>query len=116
MVRGVTGMRLALFKVMVLSLMRDRGALAMGFILPAVVFVIYAVIFSGAAGGDLTVRLAVGDERKSELSLRFLERLGSEEGILLIQEDGMTGAGVESFVKSGSADVGLIIRDNGTAP
>ncbi len=115
MVRGVAAMRLALFKVMVLSLMRDRGALAMGFILPAVVFVIYAVIFSGAAGGDLTVRLAVGDERGSELSVRFLERLGREDGILLIQDDAMTGAGVESFVKSGSADVGLIIRDNGTA-
>lgn len=111
----MTGMRFALFKVMVLSLLRDRGALAMGFILPAVVFVIYAVIFSGAAGGDLTVRLAVGDERKSELSTRFLDKLAEEDGIVFIQDAAMTATGVESFVTSGSADVGLIIRSNETA-
>jgi ABC-2 type transport system permease protein len=108
-------MRLALFKVMALSLMRDRGALAMGFILPAVVFVIYAVIFSGAAGGDLTVRLAVGDERKSVMTGRLLDRLADEEGIVILQDSAMTPSGVENFVRSGSADVGLILRDNGTA-
>ena len=109
------GTRAALFRVMALSLVRDRGALAMGFILPAVVFVIYAVIFSGAAGGDLTVRLAIADERKSELSKSFLDRLGQEEGIVVFQDMAMTASGVESFVRGGSVDVGLIIRDNGTA-
>ena len=108
-------MRMALFKVMLLSLVRDRGALAMGFILPAVVFVIFAVIFSGAAGGDLTVRVAVADERRTDLSREFLENLGNEEGILIIQNADLTAAGVRNFVKGGSADVGLIIQKNGTA-
>ena len=78
-------MRYALFKVMLLSLVRDRGALAMGFILPGVVFVIFAVIFSGAAGGDLTVKLAVADERGTALSQRFLDNLSKEAGIMVLQ-------------------------------
>lgn len=110
----MTAMRFALFKVMVLSLVRDRGALAMGFILPGLVFVIFAVIFSGAAGGDLTVRLAVADERNTELSQRFLEGLEKTEGMAFIKDAGMTAAGVMNFVRSGTADVGLIIRDNKT--
>lgn len=108
-------MRYALFKVMLLSLVRDRGALAMGFILPGVVFVIFAVIFSGAAGGDLTVKLAVADERGTELSRRFVENLSEEAGILLLQTQNMSAAGVRSFVRSGSADVGVVILNNGTA-
>lgn len=108
-------MRYALFKVMLLSLVRDRGALAMGFILPGVVFVIFAVIFSGAAGGDLTVKLAVADERGTALSQRFLDNLSKEAGIMVLQTTNMTAAGVRSFVKGGSADVGLVILNNGTA-
>ena len=108
-------MRFALFKVMLLSLVRDRGALAMAFILPGLVFVIFAVIFSGAAGGDLTVRLAVADERKDELSIRFLAALKGTEGLAFIEDEAMTADGVKSFVRSGSADAGLIIRANGTA-
>ena len=107
--------RVALFKVMAISLVRDRGALAMGFILPGIFFVIFAVIFSGAAGGDLTVRLAVADERRSEQSQKFLAALEETEGMEFVKDRSLTGEGVRTFVRSGSADAGLIIRDNGTA-
>lgn len=108
-------MRRALFKVMVLSILRDRGALAMSFLLPGLVFVIYAVIFSGAAGGDLNVKLAVADERGTVQSQRLLDALAGVDGITLIREDGMSDAAVHGFVRSGSADVGLVVRDNETA-
>lgn len=38
-------MILAMLKVMALSLIRDRGALAMAFLLPPTIFVIFAAIF-----------------------------------------------------------------------
>ena len=98
-----------------LNLLRDRGALAMGFVLPGAVFVIFAVIFSGAAGGDLTVRLAIADERQTPASTRFLDALLAEEGMLAFQEADMTAQSVQTFVRSGSADVGIIVQDNGTA-
>ena len=58
-------MRAAYFRVMALDLWRDKGALAMAFLLPGVVFVIFALIFSAAAGGDLSVRLALLDQRQT---------------------------------------------------
>ena len=43
----------AAFRVMALSLLRDRAALVMAFVLPTVIFSIFAAIFSGATGKRL---------------------------------------------------------------
>ena len=40
----------AAFRVMLLTLLRDRAALVMAFVLPTVIFSIFAAIFSGAIG------------------------------------------------------------------
>ena len=61
-------MRQAIVKIMLLNLLRDRATLAMSFLLPGIVFAIFAVIFAGASGGELAVRVAVLDQRADAAS------------------------------------------------
>ena len=56
----------AIFQAQFLNLLRDRGALAMTFILPAVFFIIFAEIFTGAAGTDVNLTVAISDEMQDD--------------------------------------------------
>ena len=80
-------MRTAIFSIMLRSLLRDRGALAMSFILPALVFTIFAVIFSGASGGGLSVRVAVADLRADQNSQALLDTVFEDGGVRRIALD-----------------------------
>lgn len=106
-------MRRAVFTVMWLGLMRDRAALAMSYILPGAVFVIFAVIFEGASGGDLTLRLALADERRDEVSGRLIAGLLRDNKIEQVGDAGQQVAAVRDLVRRGQADVGLIVRATG---
>jgi ABC-2 type transport system permease protein len=50
------------FRAMLLTFQRDRGALAMSLLLPVAVFLVFAAVFAGATGDELRVRVAVADE------------------------------------------------------
>ncbi len=102
-------MRLAIFKIMLLSLLRDRAALAMSFILPGVVFAIFAVIFSGTSGGELAIRVAVADLRNDAGSEKVLQELFKSP---TLKQSGAADAEREDVVKAvrdGGADVGLVV-------
>ena len=57
---------LAITYASLLDLLRDRGALVMAFVLPVVIFVIFAAVFSGTQGSDLDISIAFSDESDSE--------------------------------------------------
>ncbi len=97
------------FRAMLLALVRDRGALAMTFLLPAVFFVIFAMIFAGATGEQLRLKLAVADELDTDLSRRLLAALAAEEALLPVGS-GLAADEVREMVRRGTADVGLIVR------
>lgn len=101
-------MRYAVFKVMLLSLLRDRGALAMSFVLPGLVFAIFAVALAAASGGQMEIRISVADQRSDELSLRVIEELKSSSAMRLTLKADRDR--IVRAVRSGTADVGLIIR------
>lgn len=103
-------MRTAIFSIMLRSLLRDRGALAMSFILPALVFTIFAVIFSGASGGGLSVRVAVADLRADQNSQALLDTVFEDGGVRRIALEGEGREGVVRMVREGAADVGLVLR------
>ena len=65
----------AVFRAMLLGLVRDRAALAMSFLLPVVFFLIFATIFSGATGEQLRLKVALSDEVGSEARIRLIEAL-----------------------------------------
>jgi ABC-2 type transport system permease protein len=104
-------MSTAVFRAMLLGLLRDRAALAMSFILPGLVFLIFAAIFSGATGEQLRLEVAVADGIRSSTSVRLIEALGREPSLRLIGDRDLTAERVRELVRRGTADVGLIFRE-----
>ena len=100
------------------SLRRDRGALALSFILPVVFFSIFAVIFGGRRNTTPKVTLLVVDEDHSRASERLVQGL-QKEGSLVVEtrpapvkgteQPEYTAATAEAAVKTGTAPVALII-------
>ena len=103
-------MSLAIFRAMLLGLLRDRGALLMSFFLPAVFFVIMAEIFTATTGDSLNLKVAVLDEVGSETSTRLVGALDANATLTLLPEPVRSREEVRAWVKSGVADIGLIIR------
>ena len=106
-------MILALCRAYLRIAMRDRGALVLGFLLPAVVFVIFAEIFSGATGANRAITVAVADEHRSSQSARLLAALRDERSLRVIESG--DAASVPRLVERGRADAGLIVRRDARA-
>ena len=107
-------MRFAIFKAMWLKLARDRGATIMAFALPPIVFIICAAIFSGSTGGKLSLQVAIYDARETSESRRLLDALGDGGKVTLRKTYLNSADEVGQKVRDGDADVGLVIRANGT--
>ncbi len=100
----------ALLRVMVLGLVRDRGAFAMAFVLPPLIFVIFAAIFSGISGDEMRLKVAVVDEVGSSRTETLVTAIGREPALRLHLPAVTDGPGLRDAVLAGTADVGLIIR------
>ena len=102
----------------IVSLRRDRAALALSFILPVVFFSIFAVIFGGRRDTTPKVKLLVVDEDHSSASRRLVLGL-QEDGSLVVEtrpapvkgaeQPEYTAATAEAAVKTGTAPVAVII-------
>ena len=103
-------MSLAIFRAMLLGLLRDRGALLMSFFLPAVFFVIMAEIFTATTGERLNLNVVVMDEVESDTTQRLVDALLDSDVLTVLPERGASREDVRARVRSGSADIGLIIR------
>jgi ABC-2 type transport system permease protein len=108
----------AIVRTAIVSLRRDRGALALSFILPVVFFSIFAVIFGGRRNTTPKVNLLVVDEDNSSASRRLVRGL-QQEGSLVVEtrpapvkgaeQPEYTAATAEAAVKTGTAPVAVII-------
>jgi ABC-2 type transport system permease protein len=96
--------------IMLLSTLRDRAALIMSFVLPPLLFMVFAAIFSGTAGSDLKLKIGVIDAVGNDTSTRLVHALEAERSfrfIILKSGDEDT---LSDFVRRGMADAGLLIR------
>ncbi|MEP7116019.1 MAG: ABC transporter permease [Acidobacteriota bacterium] len=91
-----------------LALVRDRGALAMSFVLPVVVFLVFAAIFSSASGDDVRLRVALADEVDSPLSRRLASALERDGALRVTRATPPTAVAAEALVSGGTADVAMI--------
>jgi ABC-2 type transport system permease protein len=98
----------AMVRVMALDLWRDRGALLMTFLLPPLVFLIFASVFAGTTGDDIQLKLAVADTARTPDSGRLAAALVRSPEVRA--EFAPTAAEVRRRVKAGQADAGLVIR------
>lgn len=103
----------AIFRAMFLGLLRDRGALLMSFFLPAVFFIIMAEIFTATTGSSLNLKVAILDEVGSETTTRLLDALAESDTLTVLADVPVSRDNVRAQVKSGDADIGLIIRADG---
>ncbi|MDA4846687.1 ABC transporter permease [Hoeflea poritis] len=100
----------AILKVMILGLVRDRGALAMAFVLPPMIFIIFAAIFSGTSGDEMRLKVAVLDEIGSVETELLIAAIDDEPALRLQQTAFADEQGLRDAVLAGKADVGLILR------
>ena len=108
----------AIVRTAIVALRRDRGALALSFLLPIVFFSIFAVIFGGHRDTTPKVTVLVVDEDHSRASQRLVEGM-EHEGALVIQTRTASGKGgeqpeytsatAEAAVKAGTAPIAVII-------
>lgn len=108
----------AIVRTAIVSLRRDRAALALSFILPVVFFTIFAVIFGGHRDTTPKIKVIVVDEDHSQASQRLVQGLKQEgslevksrpEPVKGIEQPQYTAASAETAVKQGIAPVAVVI-------
>jgi len=108
-------MILVMLRVMALSLWRDRAGLVLVFVLPPLVFIVFASVFSAGASGRLDIRAGVVDLADSADSRRLVNSLQRRLGDRLIRSPDV--AALEDAIESGRMDAGLVLRgDLDTTP
>ncbi len=102
-------MTLAIMRAMALTLLRDRGALAMTFVLPALLFLLFAAIFGSTGGENAIVTVAAARQSPAAGARDLVAALARAPDIRLAE---MSADAVEAAVASGAADVGLVVRED----
>jgi ABC-2 type transport system permease protein len=105
-----------MFRVMALDLWRDRPALAMTFLLPSVVFLIFSAVFAGATGTDVKLKVAVADLVHTPASARLVKAILADPDLRAEAEIPNNLAAVRDAVRAGRDDAGLVVRSDPAAP
>lgn len=96
-----------------IGLLRDRGALIMAFVLPALIFVIFAAVFSGTQGDGLEIKVVFADATQSDQGNAIGAALADDAEIRFAPggapDDGLSRAMVRDMVLSGKADAAIIV-------
>lgn len=98
----------AVFLTLALRLWRDKGAMAMTFILPAFIFAIFATIFDNASGGDLDLRVIMAVDTPSQATENLAAQFEREADFA--PDKAVNADDVFDDVRLGRYDVGLILR------
>lgn len=100
----------AAFRVMLLTLLRDRAALVMAFVLPTVIFSIFAAIFSGAIGDRIRIHLGLADLAHTAATGRLADALAADPSLRVTRLPATDIDAVAQAVRSGEVDVALVLR------
>ena len=111
-------MILSIVRTGLIALRRDRGALALSFILPIAFFSIFAVIFGGRRDTTPKIAVVAVDEDHSQTSQRLMQGLQGEGSLSVrlrpaskqgVEQPDYSAETAEASVKAGEAPVALII-------
>jgi ABC-2 type transport system permease protein len=101
-------MILVMLRVMALGLWRDRAGLVLVFVLPPLVFIVFASVFSAGASGRIDIRAGFVDEANSADSRRLVDSLRRRLGGRLTRLSDI--AALEDAIASGRVDAGLVLH------
>ena len=99
----------AVFQTMWLRLWRDKGALLLAFLIPGIIFAIFAAIFSTASGGSLDIRASMALTSDSPASVGFANNLQDNADFSLSYDSDWTEDAITERVRLGQDDVGFVI-------
>ena len=98
-----------------LALRRDKVAFLLTFVLPPLLFLAFAAIFSDTPGRDLKLKLVVADLVRTPATQRLVRALEQARALRLIPLDRGTADDVRDLVRRGTGDAGLVLTgDLGT--
>lgn len=102
----------AIMRAQALATLRDRSALIMTFVLPPLLFLLFAAIFTSVGGETAHVKVAAAVTSDAEAADKLLAALAKAPDLAVerVPEDE-----VEAKVARGGADVGLIVREDPSA-
>ena len=92
-----------------LALRRDRAAFLLTFVLPPLLFIAFAAIFSDTPGRDIKLKLVVADLARTATTQRLVAALERAPALRLIKLDRGDAGDVEDLVRRGVGDSGLVI-------
>ena len=95
-----------------LALRRDTGAFLMTFVLPPLLFVAFAAIFSNAPGRDVKLKLVVADLVRTGSTRRLVAALEQAATLRVTELERGSRSDVEDLVRRGVGDTGLVIVDD----
>ncbi len=109
------GMRIAIFHAMALTLLRDRASFALTFVLPPLIFVIFAAVFSAASSGDLSIRMGV-IAPQDNITQEIIDGLKQSDLVSELKKYENISA-LQQSISDGEMDSGIeILRPNETEP
>lgn len=96
--------------IMLMATLRDRVAMVLAFIMPPLLFIVFAAIFAGTTGQDLKLKLALRDVAHTTTTERLVSALETDPNlrVIVLPEGGERE--LRALVERGGADVGLLIR------
>ncbi len=100
----------AAFRVMLIGLLRDRAALVMAFVLPTVIFAIFAAIFSGAIGDRIRIHLGLADLARTATTERLVAALEAEPSLRVERLAATSEDAAMVAVRRGGVDLALVLR------
>lgn len=92
-----------------MALRRDKVALLLTFVLPPLLFLAFAAIFSNAPGHDIKLKLVTADLARTPATRRLTAALERMPALRVIPLARGTAADVADLVRRGSGDAGLVI-------
>lgn len=101
-------MRIAIFQAMALSLWRDKAAFALAFILPPIIFIIFASVFSAAASGNLSITLGLVSDPDDEISTQIVSGLQTSS-LVTDTHTYATSEKLRQAIRTGNVDAGIQI-------
>ncbi len=99
-----------------LALKRDRAAFLLTFVLPPLLFIAFAAIFSDAPGHDIKLKLVVADLARTASTQRLVAALRRAPALRVIILDRGSADDVADLVRRGVGDTGLVIAGDLAAP
>ena len=102
--------------VMWLALIRDRAALVMSFVLPPLLFVVFAAIFSGTTGSDLKLKVGLLNQAHTADVGRLETALRAEPALRIVTLEGGGEDAMRDLVRRGVVDVGILFRADFAPP